>query len=342
MVHCYHGPGCIAVYTALSQSLLVHRCVQGSLAFLQGVYGKIAVDVAMEQLSSPNLPPGDGSIQSRLGHLIQILETYVELFSNISPQEHFDSKVLHTLLGEAVAALGLKPLEVLWMQGPLNASEIIDAVILVAQNNQQLLSTLDFPVNMTDPSVAELEALVFQWLSVGQEEDGLSLPLSLSMADVLLSYSASLNSTDLEYMKVIGPLSNQSSRGVFKVVLQTMQALRQVMEAPGDPSVVILGYLNQMQDFLTSALLEESSMPPALFAELHPAFLETIQLLEGFNMTGDPAAFNTILRHLGRFLPSELLPHYEAVMNQTYVLMGRLSACASAGLDCPAAVSHAF
>ncbi|XP_061092959.1 glucosylceramide transporter ABCA12-like [Conger conger] len=339
--------GFVPLATSLMQDFskpnTLARLVQGSLAFLRGVYGQFAVEKAMNQLSSPDLLPGDGTIQSRLGHLIQILDGNLKLLSSISPQEQFDSQVLQPLLQGAVGALGLKPLEALWMQGHLNASDIIGAVILTAQNNQQLLSFFDFPVNMTDPSVAELEALVFKWLSVGLEEGNLSLPLSLSMADVLLSYTASLNSTDLDYIKSLCPLTNQS---VSEVVMQAIQVLKQVMEEPGDPSVVILGYLKQMQDFLISAmqlhnytqLLGESHMAPTQIDDLLPGFLETIQLLQGFNMTGDSTDLDAILRHLSGLLPPELHP----VMNQTQVLIGRLSACTTSWLDCPAKVSHAF
>ncbi|XP_035265465.1 uncharacterized protein abca12 [Anguilla anguilla] len=324
------------------------RCVQGSLAFLQGVYGQFAVGTVMNQLSAPDLLPGDGSIQSRLDHLIQILDRDLMLFSNISPLEHFDSQLSQTLLGEAVEALGLKPLEALWTQGPVNDSDIIGAITLAAQNNQHLLSALDFPENATDPSLAELEALVFRWLSGG---GSLSLPLSLSMSDVLLTYSASLNSTDLAYLQtLLRPLTNQSARGVFELVLQAMQGLKQVLEAPGDPSMVILGYLNQLQDFLMSALqlhgytqlLGQSGITPEQFVDLRPVFLQTIQLIQGSNMTGDLAALDTVLMHLGGFLPPELHPLYEALINQTGVLIGRLSSCAAAGFDCAAAVSHAF
>ncbi|KAJ8352847.1 hypothetical protein SKAU_G00243230 [Synaphobranchus kaupii] len=324
------------------------RCVQGSLAFLQGVYGKFAFGIAMNELGSPELLPGDGSIQSRLDSLIQILDRDMQLFSNISPLEQFDSRLSHALLGEAVEALGLKPLEVLWTQSPLNASDIIGAITLAAQNNQKLLSVLGFSENRTDPTVAELEALVFRWLS---KEGRLSLPLSLSMSDVLLTYSASLNSTDLEYLQnIVHSLTNQSASGVSELVLRAMQVLKQVMEAPGDPSVVILGYLRQLQDFLISALQLQSytqlpgqnGVSPAQFVDLRPVALQTLQLLQGFNMTGDRVALDTILRHLGGFIPADLHPRYEAVINQTHILIGRLSTCTAAGLDCTAAVSHVF
>ncbi|KAJ8352846.1 hypothetical protein SKAU_G00243220 [Synaphobranchus kaupii] len=324
------------------------RCVQGSLAFLQSVYGKFAFGIAMNELGSPELLPGDGSIQSRLDSLIQILDRDMQLLSNISPLEQFDSQLSHAKLGEAIEALGLKPLEVLWTQGLLNASDIIGAITLAAQNNQKLLSVLGISENRTDPTVAELEALVFRWLS---KEGRISLPLSLSMSDVLLTYSASLNSTDLEYLQnIVHSLTNQSASGVSELVLRAMQVLKQVMEAPGDPSMVILGYLRQLQDFLISALQLQSytqlpgqnGVSPAQFVDLRPVALQTLQLLQGFNMTGDRVALDTVLRHLGGFIPADLHPRYEAVINQTHILIGRLSTCTASGLDCTTAVSHVF
>ncbi|KAJ8396359.1 hypothetical protein AAFF_G00019360 [Aldrovandia affinis] len=324
------------------------RCVQGSLAFLQGVYGEFAIGTAMNLLSSPELLPGDESIQGLLGKLIQLLEKDMQLFSNISPQEQFDSQLSLSILGEALEALGLRPLQALWTEGPLNASEAINAITQAAQNNQHLLSGLGLPENLTDPSVAELEALVFRWLSV---EGRLSLPLSLGMAETLLTYSASLSPVDLEYLKAaLHPLTNQSARGVSELVLQAMQVLKQVMEAQGDPSVVILGYLRQLQDFLTSALQLNSYVRPlkpngisiAQINDLRPIALETIQLLQGLNGTVDVAALDTLLRHLGGFLPPVLHPNYNELVNQTHILIGQLSSCKAAGFDCIANVSHAL
>ncbi|KAI1885294.1 hypothetical protein AGOR_G00218670 [Albula goreensis] len=323
------------------------RFVQGSLAFLQGVYGQLSMSTALNLLSDPELLPGDGSIQNLLKNLIQLLNKDIQVFNNILPLDHFDSKLSLSILSESLQVLGLGPLEALWT-GSLNDSDIITAIIQAAQNNQHLLTSLGLPENQTDPSLSELEALVFRWLS---GEGRLSLPLSLGMADLLLTYTASLNSADLEYLReVLHPLTNQSARGVSEVVLQAMQVLKQVIEAQGDPTVVILGYLHQLQDFLISALQLESytqilgpnGVSQAQMINLRPVAMDIIQLLQKLSATGDPAVLETILRHLGGFLPPELHPRYEELINQTHILIGRLSSCVEAGLACQAEVSHAF
>ncbi|KAG7463948.1 hypothetical protein MATL_G00182090 [Megalops atlanticus] len=325
------------------------RCVQGSAAFLQAVYGDYAVDTAVQLISSPELLPGDGSIQSLLGSLIHLLDQDIQLLSNILSLEQFNSQLSLSVLEDVLGALGLRPLTAIWAEGPVNASTVIGAILQAAQNNQYLLSGIGLPQNQTDLSVAELEALIFQWLSM---EGRLSLPLSLSMGDALLTYSASLSAADLAYLQqVLDPLANQSANGVAELILQAMKVLKQVLETPGDPSVVILGYLRQLQDFLSSALQLSSHiqvigpngpLTPPQISNLRPVALETLQLLQGLIQTNDLSLLDAILKRLGGLLPQELLPRYEELINHTHVLIGHLSACAESGLDCTAAVSQTF
>ncbi|XP_041699367.1 uncharacterized protein LOC121536152 [Coregonus clupeaformis] len=342
-------------FSANPATLLRH--VQGYLSFLQAVLGNIATGTVTQLLSS-DLVPGDGSIRALLENLITILNKDITLVSNLTSLEQFSTnpELPLSLLGEMLEALGLKPLEALWTQGggsqAPNASSVMAIALKVAKNTQHLIT--GHPVdnaNMTD--LAGLEALLMQWLSVAQ--GNLTLPLSLSMGDALITYSGSFNATSLAFLRhLLHPLTNQSSAGIADNILRAMEQLKTVLDAPnGDSTPILLGYVIQLQEFLVSTiqlhryeqlLLPDGNLTTAQVTDLHLAVVDLFQLLsfQQLSQAGDQPALQALLQRLTALLPPQLQQQYLGMVSHFQAVMESLVSCTAAGQDCTAAVPQVF
>ncbi|XP_064800500.1 uncharacterized protein abca12 isoform X2 [Oncorhynchus masou masou] len=329
------------------------RHVQGSLSFLQALYGNIATG-AVTQLLRSDLVLGDGSIPALLENLITILNKDITLVSNLMSLEQFstNSELPLSLLGEMLEALGLKPLEALWTQGggfqAPNASSVMAIALKVAKDTRHLVTGL--PVeNANMPDLAGVEALLMQWLSVAQ--GNLTLPLSLSMGDALITYSGSFNSTSLAFLRqLLNPLTNQSSAGIADNILRAMEQLKTVLDAPnGDSTPILLGYVIQLQELLVSSLqlrryeqllLPDGNLTTAQVTDLHLAVVDLFQLLyvQQLSQAGDQAALQTLLQRLSALLPLQLQQQYLGMVSHFQAVMESLVSCTAAGQDCTAEV----
>ena len=326
------------------------RLVQGSAALLQGVYGDFYISALTQFLHTPGLLPGDGSIGNLLGNLIHVLDKDIQLLSNLMSVEQFTSHLPMSLLSHIVEILRLKPLEAVW-NGANNASSIINAILEVAKNNQYLLSGL--PMNQSNPSTAELEALIMKWLEM---EVNFTLPISFSLSESLLMFSASLNASDLAFLEqVLKPLANQHSEGIAESVLRALVLLKEVVDvSDGDPSTVVLAYVRQLQEFLVRSFQLEQhvqllqpggGLSPAQITNLRPVAMDILQILspesiQALSPESWTAIVDAVLRSLGALFPHEFQAYYPRLVNDTSALIDDLKVCLASGQDCAAGVSQ--
>lgn len=264
--------------------------------------------------------------------------------------DQFTSHLPMSLLSHIVEVLGLKPLEAVW-DGASNTSSIINAIIEVVKNNQYLLSGL--PMNQTNLSIAELEAVILKWLEM---EVNFTLPVSFSLSEALLTYSVSLNATDLAFLEqVLKPLTNQSSGSVAEFLLRALLLLKEVVDSSeGDVSTVLLGYVQHLQDFLVKTFQLEQYMQvlqpggglsPTQITNLRPVVMHLLhtlspESLQALSSKGWPAVVNAVLHQLGAVVPQELQGHYQRLVNDTQALIADLNLCLASGEDCAAGVSQ--
>ncbi|XP_062389786.1 uncharacterized protein abca12 isoform X5 [Sardina pilchardus] len=327
------------------------RLVQGSVALVQGIYRDFYIKAVTQLLSAPGQLPGDGSIGDLLGNLIHVLDKDLQLLSNLMSTDQFASRLPMSMLRHIVDVLRLEPLEAIW-GGTNDTSSIFNAILEVAKNNQYLLSGL--PMNQTNLSVAELEAVILKWLEM---QVNLTLPISFNVSEALLTYSASLNATDLAYLEqVLKPLTNQTSGGLAEFALRALVLLKEVLDASdgSDPSAVLLGYVRHLQDFLVKALQLEQhvqllqpggGLSPAQITNLRPVVMDLLQTLspeslEVLSSEGGAAVVEAILRPLGAVLPEEFQADYHRLVNDTRALIADLNVCLATGEDCAAGVSQ--
>ncbi|KAL0963738.1 hypothetical protein UPYG_G00310300 [Umbra pygmaea] len=115
----------------------VVRIVQGSLNFMESVYGNNYTGTVIQLLSSGRVP-GNASIPALLENLFTILNNNFSRASNDISLEQFSAnpQLPLSFVREMLDALGLNPLETLWIQEegahPLNASSVMAIALEVA------------------------------------------------------------------------------------------------------------------------------------------------------------------------------------------------------------------
>ncbi|KAL4616614.1 ATP-binding cassette sub-family A member 12, partial [Arapaima gigas] len=333
---------------SVNPTTLLSRYVEGSAAFLDGVYG----DFVVQSLNFQGQLPGNGSFQDLVGRLIQSVQQDMELLLNVTSIDQFDRQLSLSILGNALDRLGLRPLEVIWMHGSFNASANISTVLEAVIDSLNMFSTLNLPLNQTSSSQKELKSLVLQWLSI---QDSLSVPLAFNMACTLLNYSSSLNAMDSPYLKhILNLLNNENKTEAVKLVLKAMQILKLSKEASNNSSALILGYLQQLRDFLAASpqlynymqkINELQNVSNILY--LNTTALEIFQLLsngfiQDFFQTGNLTTTDAVLWKSSTFLPLELHYIYENLINNTFSLIRALAPCTATGQDCIDEVSQTF
>ncbi|XP_034142679.1 uncharacterized protein abca12 isoform X2 [Esox lucius] len=345
-------------FSANPASLLKH--VQGSLSFLEAFYGNNATGNVTQLLSS-GLVSTDGSVPALLENLITNLNRKYALISNVTSLEEFSTnhQLPFSFLGEMLEALGLNPLNGLWIQGDgaqaLNATSVMTIALEVARNTQHLVTGLPID-NSNTPDLARLEALLMQWLSVAQ--GNLTHPLSFRMGDTQDTYSGSLNASSLVFLKqLLHPLTNQTSAGFTDNILQAMDKLKTLLDAPdGDPTPILLGYVIQLKELMVSTLhlhRYEQLLPPngnlttAQVTELHLVVLDLFQLLSNssiqqLSQAERQATLQVLLQRLAALLPQQLQPQYLEMVRHFQAVTESWVSCTGAGHNCTAEVPQVF
>ncbi len=219
-----------------SSTLSLCSCLKGSVNLLQYVYGDIYKHLA-ESFLRREVKGGD-VLSAYLVNLLHNLDGFVQNISTLPDQVISNPNVMLPLIGNLLQSTGLKPLlPLLLSDGPLNVSMVLDVASKLGRLNQHI-----FTFNESDPTVAELEQLIMQFLS---SEGNLTMSLSHIMGHTLLTYSNYFHPDDVARLKeAIKSFTNQTSAGLVEAILSAMELLKTVMDSSnGDPADVILGYI---------------------------------------------------------------------------------------------------
>ncbi|XP_048861944.1 glucosylceramide transporter ABCA12 isoform X2 [Brienomyrus brachyistius] len=323
------------------------RFVQGSVAFLDAVYGDFAMQ-SLEQLSS-NMSP-----ESPLQSLIKLLDLYLKILSDIPSIKQLDSQPSLSILEKVLDTLCLKPLSLIWTQSFDNTSFFMNNVVQAFMNNSYMFSPFFQNLNQVSASFMELDNLIVQWLNV---DGNLSRPLSFSISNALLNHSALLNASHISYLQqILKHLNNDNERDVLELVIKATEVLNQATETSHNASSLILAYLWQVQNFLASSLQvngnESFFMLDVLknisqMLDLHPAALEICQLnstafLQDLHQIGNVSILDAVLWQVMALLPEEFRYSNGELINRTHSLLRGLTLCKTSSQDCAADVSKVF
>ncbi|XP_072571334.1 uncharacterized protein abca12 isoform X2 [Paramormyrops kingsleyae] len=323
------------------------RFVQGSVAFLDTVYGDFAMQ-SLEELSN-NMSP-----ESPLQSLIKLLDLYYKILSDIPYTEQLDSQTSLSIQEKVLDALGLKPLSLIWTQSFDNTSFIMKNVIQSFMDNSYMIPPFFLNLNKTSTSLMELDNLTVQWLNAG---GNLYRPLSLSFSNALLNHSAFLNASHVSYLQqILKHLNNDNERDVLELLIKATEVLNQTTETSHNASALILAYLWQVQNFLASSLQLNSNesffMLDGLknisqILDLFPAALEILQLnstafLQDLHQIRNVSMLDAVLWQVIALLPEEFRYNNEELINHTYRLLRALTLCTASSQDCAADVSKVF
>ncbi|KAM4558332.1 uncharacterized protein abca12 [Odontesthes bonariensis] len=330
-----------------SQEVLVNL-LKGTVNLLQHVYRDTYSHLAASYLKQ-EIKGGD-ALSASLINLMHNLDKFFQVISVLLDQNISDPAVMVPLISNLLESTGLKPLlPLLFSEGPINASMVLDVASKVGRLNQHI-----FTFNETDPTMPELERLIMQFLSL---ETNLTLPLSHIMGHSLLTYTNSFNPDDVAHLKeAIRPFTNQTSAGIVEAVLSATELLKTLMDSPNaDPTNIILGYIRQLQEFVISLyrlrrienlLLPNGQMSPAQVTDLHMLTKDFLNLLtpeslQNLTQAGPDAAQNIVFQKFVLFLPPAVQNETAHFLQNFKALQYQISKCAE-GQNCLAGISEIF
>lgn len=289
-------------------------------------------------------------MSSYLINLLNKVDDFVKKIVRLPDSSISNIELMRPHISSLLQSTGLTPLlPLIFSHQPLNASAVIDAALKIGRLNQHI-----FTFNESDPTMPELECLIVKFLSM---EDNLTISLSHIMGHSLLTYLKYITPEDVARVrKSLEPYTNQTSSGMVEAILKAMELLKTVTDSPnGDPTHIILAYIQQLQEFVISLLrlkrMDRSSLPNgqlslAQVTELHQIFKEFLSLLTPASLqnlihAGPDAAQNTVIQKFVPLLPPHVQAEAVRFLQEFKTLQDRVGECA-AGHNCLAGVPEIF
>ena len=317
------------------------------MSLLEHIYGNILRGLIALHL--PQQIPGGDALSHYMINLIEQLRGFALNLANLKDSDISNPDQMLPNIYNLLQSTGLTPLMPLFGSGAsINASTVLEVALKLGRQNQHL-----FTFNESDPTLPELERLIINLLSM---EGNLTLPLSLSMGHTLLTYSGYLRPEDLAGLQLaIQPYTNQTSAGFTETVLSAMELLNTLTDASGgDPTNIIVAYVQQLQRFLISALrlrridqvwLSNGQLSPGQVTDLHLVTVDLLKLLspeglQSLDQAGPNATQQLIMQKLLAFLPVEVQLLATDLVQEVQLLAGQFSFCTSTGQDCIASLSE--
>ncbi|KAM4609404.1 uncharacterized protein ACJ7VT_015176 [Polymixia lowei] len=356
-VHCETGLNWPQFVHATTQALMLMPnnteiligFLKGTVNLLQHVYGDIFKHQSGLYLQQGI--PGGNALSNYLINLMNNLDGLAKKITTLNDNDVSNPNLMLPLVHNLLQSTGLSPLMPLfYSDSPLNVSTVLDVAMKLGRLNQHI-----FTFNETDSTLPDLEQLMIQFLSM---EGNLTLPLSLSMGHTLITYSAYLRPEDVARLReAIRPYTNQTSAGLAEATLSAMELLKGVIDAPnGDPKVIVLGYVRQLQEFLVSALrlrridqlwLPSGQLSTAQVTDLYLVAMDLLKLvtpegLQNLTQAGPDAAQQIVIEKMLAFLPSEAQLHAVGFLEDFQKLQNQMSFCTLTGQNCVAGVSEIF
>lgn len=317
------------------------------MKLLQDVFSSTYKHLASSSLAK-ELKGGD-ALSTYLINMLTKVDDFVKKITMLPDSSISDIEVMRPHISSLLQSTGLTPLLPLLFNGqPVNASAIIDAASKIGRLNQHI-----FTFNESDPTMPELEGLIAKFLSM---ENNLTVSLSHIMGSSLLTYLEYINPEDVAHVrKSLEPYTNQTSSGIAEAILKAMELLKRVTDSPsGDPTHIILGYVQQLQEFVISLYrlrrIERFSQPngqmsPAVVADIYNISKEFLSLLtpEGLHTlihAGPDAAQETVMQKFVAYLPTHAQAEAVRFLQQFKALQDKVGECA--GQNCLAGISEIF
>ncbi|XP_061548446.1 glucosylceramide transporter ABCA12 [Phycodurus eques] len=330
-----------------SQDVLVNS-LKATVNLLQHVYGDLIGNMTASHLTQ-EIKGGD-ALTAYLINLMKKLEDFVWTVSTLSDQNISNLDVMGPLISELFESTGLSPLlPLLFSNGSVNASDILDAAVKLGRSNQQI-----FTFNETDPTMPELEQLILQFLS---SESNLTMSISYVMGYTLLNYSSYFDRDEVARLKeALRPFINQTSTGIVEAILTAMELLKKVVDSPNDdPTNIIISYICQLQESLVSLyklrriqqiLLPNGEMSTAQVIDFHQVFTDFLNLLtpeslDNLTQIGPEAAMDLVIQKFIAFLPPDFQEKAALCYQDFKALQYHLSSCTSEQ-NCSSGISEFF
>uniref|UniRef100_A0A673B806 ATP-binding cassette, sub-family A (ABC1), member 12 n=1 Tax=Sphaeramia orbicularis TaxID=375764 RepID=A0A673B806_9TELE len=249
-----------------------------------------------------------------------------------------------------LTSTGLAPLlPVILNDGPLNITQVFEVASKLGRLNQHI-----FTFNETHPTMPELERLIMQFLS---SEGNLTMSLALSMGNTLLTYSEYISPEYVARLReAIQPFTNQTSAGIVEAILSAIELVKTVMDSPdGNPTTVILGYIQQLEECIISLLrlrkteqvmLPNGQLITTQVTDLYQPTAEFLNLLtpegiETLAQAGPDAAQDLIAQKFMAFLPAAVRQQAATFLQDFKALQHQMTQCAT-GQNCLAGISEIF
>ncbi|XP_059199203.1 glucosylceramide transporter ABCA12 [Centropristis striata] len=349
-IHCETGLKWPTFVQAMTQVLMspneevLVNFLKGTVNLLQHVfsdtYKYLAASVLKQEIK------GGDALSDYLINLIENLDVFVNKISML-PDQNVTDNVMVPLIHKLLESTGLSPLlPLLFSEGPVNVSAVIDVASKVGRLNQHI-----FTFNETDPTLPDLERMIMQLLSL---EGNLTMSLSHIMGHTLLSYSKYFDPEGMARLReAIQPLINQTSSGFVEAILRAMELLKSVIDAPnGDPTNVVLGYLQQLQEYVVSLCglrriqLPGGQLSLAQVTDLHQLSKEFLSILTPESLhqltrVGPDVAQDVVAHKFVQFLPTEVQDEALHFLQDFKALQGDVAECAE-GQNCLSGISEIF
>ncbi|KAJ3592037.1 hypothetical protein NHX12_007167 [Muraenolepis orangiensis] len=321
--------------------------LKGTVNLLEHVYGDMFRELIASHIRQQI--PEDEALSHYMINLTHHLHGFAVKLTTLKDSDISNPRLMLPYIYALLQSTGLTPLMSLFDSTSFNASTVLDVALKLGRQNQHL-----FTFNETDPTLPDLEQLI----TLLSMEGNLSLPLSLSMGHTLLTYSGYLRPEALAQLQLaIRPYTNQTSAGFTEAVLCAMELLSKLMDAPGgNPTDIILAYVQQLQQFLVSALrlrrvdqvwLSSGQLSTGQVTDLHLVTVDLLQLLtpeglQSLTQAGPNATQQLIMQKLLVFLPVKDQSLAIDLLEDVLLLESQLSFCTSTGQNCVASISEIF
>lgn len=322
--------------------------LKGTVNLLEQVYGDFYTQQAASFLKD-EIKGGD-ALSDYLINLMLNLDMFLRNVSTLPDSSLSNPEVILPQLSNLLQSTGLAPLLPLFLNGnQINVSTVLDIASKVGRLNQHI-----FTFNETDPTLPELERLIMRFLSL---EGNLTIAVPHIMGHRLLTYSDYFHPDEVARLReALQPFLNQTSSGFVEAILSAIERLKRVTDSPnGDPTNIILGYLQQLQELVVSLYrlrkIDQIQLPTGELnaeevTELHMLARDFLNLLtpeslQNLTQAGPDAAQNIVIQQFVAFLPPRVQQEAVLFLQDFKALQDELTQCA-AGQNCLAGITEIF
>lgn len=279
-----------------------------------------------------------------LKNLLHQADTFVSNLTKMPNWNITNPDIMLPLVNQLLQSTGLQPLMPLLLgDGPLNAPAVIKVASKIVRLNQKI-----FAFNESDSTMAELERLIFHFLSL---ESNLTISLSHIMGHSILTYSEYFNPEYVAKLReMLKPFTAQTSSGLVEAILSAMELLNTVLDS-ANPNDVILGYIQQIENFVMSLwkLRRIHQLPGGVVIQVTDLQLIaneflgllTPEGLENLTQVHPDMAQDIVIQKFVSFLPPELQDKAHRFLQDFKALQAQVAQCVD-GSRCLAGVSEVF